>query len=205
MFLLSFFVSYTSFSSYKICNIISPAEWTECLLWFGVFCLFFALIWRCFFSLTSSLICSFFKQGYVYKEIPGKCCGSCVQTSCVVKVPGFTIPIIIPVSKGKPFRIRVCNLTLCYYSVCISTNWPFLYFWQPSMSWAPPNDNCTKYDCQKVYDEFVVSVNKTTCPEFDADNCVPVSIIQSTEGHRLLEKAMKEQTLEGSFSILLLW
>ncbi|XP_028285773.1 mucin-5AC-like [Parambassis ranga] len=78
-------------------------------------------------------------EGHVYKEIPGECCGVCVQASCVVKVPGFTIPIIIP----------------------------------PSQTWAPPNDNCTKYDCQKVYDKFVISVNKTTCPEFDADNCVP--------------------------------
>lgn len=44
---------------------------------------------------------------------------------------------------------------------------------QPSQSWSPPNNNCTKYDCQKVKDEFRTSVNHIKCPEFDPENCVP--------------------------------
>ncbi|XP_042267675.1 mucin-2-like [Thunnus maccoyii] len=44
---------------------------------------------------------------------------------------------------------------------------------EPSQSWSPPNDNCTKYDCQKVKDDLIVSVNVTKCPHFDPDNCVP--------------------------------
>ncbi|XP_039988196.1 mucin-2-like [Xiphias gladius] len=43
----------------------------------------------------------------------------------------------------------------------------------PSQSWSPPDDNCTKYDCQKVKDEFVVSKIQTTCPEFYPENCIP--------------------------------
>ncbi|XP_040893938.1 mucin-2-like isoform X2 [Toxotes jaculatrix] len=77
-------------------------------------------------------------EGHVYEPKPGKCCGSCKRTSCVLDLPGST-PIII----------------------------------NPSQSWSPPNDNCTKYDCQKVKDEFIVSKNQTTCPEFDPQNCVP--------------------------------
>ncbi|XP_067447173.1 mucin-5AC [Thunnus thynnus] len=44
---------------------------------------------------------------------------------------------------------------------------------EPSQSWSPPNDNCTKYDCQKLKDDLIVSVNVTKCPHFDPDNCVP--------------------------------
>uniref|UniRef100_A0A3B3DQA9 CTCK domain-containing protein n=1 Tax=Oryzias melastigma TaxID=30732 RepID=A0A3B3DQA9_ORYME len=44
---------------------------------------------------------------------------------------------------------------------------------EPSESWSPPNDNCVRYDCQKVNEEFIVSRNQTTCPEFDPDNCIP--------------------------------
>ncbi|RVE71725.1 hypothetical protein OJAV_G00054850 [Oryzias javanicus] len=44
---------------------------------------------------------------------------------------------------------------------------------KPSESWSPPNDNCVRYDCQKVNEDFIVSRNQTTCPEFDPDNCIP--------------------------------
>ncbi|XP_074488742.1 intestinal mucin-like protein [Sebastes fasciatus] len=44
---------------------------------------------------------------------------------------------------------------------------------KPSESWSLPNDNCTKYDCQKVKDEFITSKRQTTCPPFDPENCVP--------------------------------
>ncbi|XP_069018184.1 mucin-2-like [Embiotoca jacksoni] len=44
---------------------------------------------------------------------------------------------------------------------------------EPSQSWSPPNDNCTKYNCHKVKDDFIVYINQTTCPEFDSENCVP--------------------------------
>ncbi|XP_035858685.1 mucin-5AC-like isoform X2 [Sander lucioperca] len=44
---------------------------------------------------------------------------------------------------------------------------------KPSESWSPPNDNCTKYDCQKVKNEFIIFKKQTTCPAFDPENCVP--------------------------------
>ncbi|XP_029378514.1 mucin-2-like isoform X2 [Echeneis naucrates] len=43
---------------------------------------------------------------------------------------------------------------------------------EPSQSWSPPDDNCTKYDCQKVKDEFIVSKIATTCAEFHPENCI---------------------------------
>ena len=84
-------------------------------------------------------------------------------------------------------RIRVCNLKLWYQSeLFMLTNWPLLHLWQPSESWSPPNDNCTKYDCQKVKNEFITSKKQTTCPAFDPENCVPVSIIQSWNEYHFL-------------------
>nr|XP_061825632.1 mucin-2 [Nerophis lumbriciformis] len=44
---------------------------------------------------------------------------------------------------------------------------------KPSQSWWPPNDNCTRYDCHKVKDEIITSINQTQCPDFDPENCVP--------------------------------
>ncbi|CAI5665009.1 unnamed protein product [Oreochromis niloticus] len=44
---------------------------------------------------------------------------------------------------------------------------------EPSQTWSPPNDRCTKYDCKKVNEEFVVSIQNTTCPPFDPNNCIP--------------------------------
>ncbi|XP_061891447.1 mucin-2 [Entelurus aequoreus] len=44
---------------------------------------------------------------------------------------------------------------------------------KPSQSWWPPNDNCTRYDCHKVKDDIITSINQTQCPDFDPENCVP--------------------------------
>ncbi|XP_054631461.1 mucin-2-like [Dunckerocampus dactyliophorus] len=44
---------------------------------------------------------------------------------------------------------------------------------KPSQSWWPPNDNCTRYDCHKVKDEVITSVNQTQCPDFDPEHCIP--------------------------------
>ncbi|XP_060891509.1 mucin-5AC-like [Labrus mixtus] len=44
---------------------------------------------------------------------------------------------------------------------------------EPSKSWSPPNDNCTKYDCQKVKDDFITLKNQISCPAFDPENCIP--------------------------------
>ncbi|XP_041650556.1 mucin-5AC-like [Cheilinus undulatus] len=44
---------------------------------------------------------------------------------------------------------------------------------QPSESWSPPNDKCTKYECQKVKDDFVTSKKEISCPAFDPENCIP--------------------------------
>ncbi|XP_027128791.1 mucin-5AC [Larimichthys crocea] len=63
-----------------------------------------------------------------------------------------------------------CKKTSCVVEVPGFTS-PIII--KPSQSWSPPNDNCTKYDCQKVKDEFITSQNQTTCPEFDPENCIP--------------------------------
>ncbi|XP_005941718.1 intestinal mucin-like protein [Haplochromis burtoni] len=43
---------------------------------------------------------------------------------------------------------------------------------KPSQTWWS-KDQCTKYDCVKVNNEFVVVVQNTTCPPFDPNNCIP--------------------------------
>ncbi|KAM9753684.1 uncharacterized protein ACNS7B_006906 [Menidia menidia] len=63
-----------------------------------------------------------------------------------------------------------CVQTRCVFDVPGFTS-PIIL--KPSESWSPPNDNCTKYDCRKVKGDFIESVNQTTCPEFDPNNCVP--------------------------------
>lgn len=39
-------------------------------------------------------------EGYVYEQQPGKCCGSCKKTSCVVEHPGLLSPVIIKPSQS---------------------------------------------------------------------------------------------------------
>ncbi|XP_028441019.1 intestinal mucin-like protein [Perca flavescens] len=63
-----------------------------------------------------------------------------------------------------------CKKTSCVMEVPGFTS-PIII--KPSESWSPPNDNCTKYDCQKVKNEFITSKKQTTCPAFDPENCVP--------------------------------
>ncbi|XP_032379931.1 mucin-5AC [Etheostoma spectabile] len=63
-----------------------------------------------------------------------------------------------------------CKKTSCVMEVPGFTS-PIII--KPSESWSPPNDNCTKYDCQKVKNEFITYQTKTTCPAFDPKNCVP--------------------------------
>ncbi|MEQ2284925.1 hypothetical protein AMECASPLE_026647, partial [Ameca splendens] len=40
------------------------------------------------------------KEGYVYVDQPGQCCGSCKQTSCIVDVPGLKTPVILKPSQS---------------------------------------------------------------------------------------------------------
>uniref|UniRef100_UPI003AB02701 mucin-2-like n=1 Tax=Centroberyx gerrardi TaxID=166262 RepID=UPI003AB02701 len=44
---------------------------------------------------------------------------------------------------------------------------------EPSQSWSPPNDNCTKYECKKIKDELTVLESRIQCAEFDPHNCIP--------------------------------
>ena len=131
-------------------------------------------------TLEPSLICAFFKQGYKNVDVSGECCGKCVQTSCVFEVPGLPSPVVLKVSTSEcKDAQRVWESELCHVQECIFINsTPFLHIWQPSESWSPPNDNCTTYDCQKIKDDFIILKNKTTCPEFDPNNCIPVSTLK---------------------------
>ncbi|XP_026221171.1 mucin-2-like [Anabas testudineus] len=40
------------------------------------------------------------QEGYTYEEQPGKCCGSCIPTSCVLEIPGVDTKIIINATKS---------------------------------------------------------------------------------------------------------
>lgn len=76
---------------------------------------------------------------------------------------------------AKHHHILSATLNVWYQSEI--TDWSPLYFWQPSETWSPSNDNCTIYDCQKLNGKLITSKNQTVCPEFDPENCIPVSIM----------------------------
>uniref|UniRef100_A0A4W6BMJ7 Mucin 5f n=1 Tax=Lates calcarifer TaxID=8187 RepID=A0A4W6BMJ7_LATCA len=67
-----------------------------------------------------------------------------------------------------------------------------------SQSWSPPGDNCTKYDCQKVKDEFILSKNHITCPEFDPKNCIPGTEQTDMNG---CCKTCKYQSLKSKYTL----
>ncbi|KAM7003499.1 mucin-2-like [Tautogolabrus adspersus] len=76
--------------------------------------------------------------------------GPCETCSCVDKDPDTMQNAIH------------CNIIDCVF------NCP-----EPSKSWSPPNDNCTKYECQKEKDDFITFKNQISCPAFDPENCKP--------------------------------
>ncbi|XP_037834157.1 mucin-2 isoform X8 [Kryptolebias marmoratus] len=40
------------------------------------------------------------QEGYTYVEHPGQCCGSCVQSSCIIRTPGISTPIVLKPSQS---------------------------------------------------------------------------------------------------------
>lgn len=122
-------------------------------------------------------------QGYVHKSQPGQCCGKCVQTHCVLEHPDYESTILIEVSRVSCKHHHVLSATLNVWYRLEITDWSPLYFWQPSETWSPSNDNCTIYDCQKLNGKLITSKNQTVCPEFDPENCIPVSIMLSWNKH----------------------
>ncbi|XP_023278266.1 intestinal mucin-like protein [Seriola lalandi dorsalis] len=88
----------------------------------------------------------------------------CYQTQCFIHCPqGY-------VYEHQPGQCcGTCKKTKCVLEFPGLT--PIII--EPSQSWSPPGDNCTKYDCQKVKDEFIVSKIQTTCAEFHPENCIP--------------------------------
>lgn len=63
-----------------------------------------------------------------------------------------------------------CKKTSCVLEVPGSTT-PIII--EPSKSWSPPDDTCTKYDCQKGVDGLITTKHQITCPDFDPENCIP--------------------------------
>ncbi|XP_029289228.1 LOW QUALITY PROTEIN: mucin-2-like [Cottoperca gobio] len=72
-----------------------------------------------------------------------------------------------------------CKKTRCVMEIPGFTS-PIII--EPSQSWSPPKDNCTKYDCRKVNDEFIISERQTTCPAFNPEDCFPGTEEMDTNG-----------------------
>uniref|UniRef100_A0A672GMY7 Uncharacterized protein n=1 Tax=Salarias fasciatus TaxID=181472 RepID=A0A672GMY7_SALFA len=66
----------------------------------------------------------------------------------------------------------ICEQTTC---VMDFPDLPTPVLIEPSDTWSPPDDNCTKYQCKKVNDDFTVVVTEPSCAIFDPENCVEVS------------------------------
>ncbi|XP_029952607.1 mucin-2-like [Salarias fasciatus] len=63
----------------------------------------------------------------------------------------------------------ICEQTTC---VMDFPDLPTPVLIEPSDTWSPPDDNCTKYQCKKVNDDFTVVVTEPSCAIFDPENCV---------------------------------
>ncbi|XP_061577699.1 mucin-5AC-like [Cololabis saira] len=90
---------------------------------------------------------------------------TCHEKQCFVSCPEGHVHVDNP---GQ--CCGSCVQTSCVFEV---PGLPSPVVLKPSESWSPPNNNCTKYDCQKMKEDFIISINQTACPEFDPDNCVP--------------------------------
>ncbi|XP_074533351.1 mucin-2-like [Halichoeres trimaculatus] len=91
----------------------------------------------------------------------------CATMSCLSKCPeGYEFETI----PGQ--CCQLCKKTKCVLKI---PGLPSPKYLEPSESWSPENDKCTKYECKKEKDEFVHTVTQISCPPFDPDNCVPGS------------------------------
>ncbi|XP_034541009.1 intestinal mucin-like protein [Notolabrus celidotus] len=89
----------------------------------------------------------------------------CISKSCLFECPeGHEL-------ETKPGDCcPICKKTSCVLDV---PGLPSPIIIEPSKSWSPPNDNCTKYECTKVKDDFRTSEKQVSCPAFNPENCVP--------------------------------
>lgn len=46
---------------------------------------------------------------------------------------------------------------------------------QPGDIQKNPSDDCTFFSCLKIHNQLISSVSNITCPDFNPDDCVPVS------------------------------
>lgn len=46
---------------------------------------------------------------------------------------------------------------------------------QPGDVQKNPGDDCTFFSCLKIHNQLISSVSNITCPDFNPDDCVPVS------------------------------
>lgn len=85
----------------------------------------------------------------------------------------------------ETFKLHYSNSHSSQYSVVQTylkmmvpvTDCSLVHFQQPSESWSPPDDKCITYICEKVNNTIVTTKHETTCPEFNPEDCIPVSII----------------------------
>ncbi|XP_071344370.1 mucin-2-like [Trachinotus anak] len=104
-------------------------------------------------------------------------------TSKLNMIECYVIECLLHCAKGYEYERQpgqCCGL--CKKTKCV-LEFPGLdpIIIEPSKSWSPPNDTCTKYECQKVKDEFIISKTQVSCPEFRPENCIPGS--EQTDGN----------------------
>lgn len=79
------------------------------------------------------------------------------------------IPGISPSTSSTPYKHFINMWDL----------WPvlktFLICPQVNETFSPPDDKCVNYTCQDVNGDPMVKESRKTCPDFNPENCVPVS------------------------------
>ncbi|KAM4618231.1 mucin-5B-like [Polymixia lowei] len=88
----------------------------------------------------------------------------CFSIACSTQCPqGYVYEILPGQCCGK------CKQTKCVVVLADNTSRTI----EPSQSWSPPNDKCSKYECIKMKEALTIIESQTACAEFDPRNCIP--------------------------------
>lgn len=134
-------------------------------------------------------------QGYEYQTVAGKCCGKCVQKSCIFITPDNRTNIIEVSSAasqhlwgqgcelGKELYLPVNNPAIIEAFVYepikgwISELVSALLFIQLNDTYVHPDDKCVRIFCEDVSGQLLSKEIQTSCPPFNPLDCEPVSIL----------------------------
>lgn len=91
----------------------------------------------------------------------------------------WTTTVYLHRSKGCGKHSRGMLNKFEVFDPLVVVGWPFLYCllrFQVGEKFVPPNEKCISYNCTKDNEKFVLMAITASCPAFNKDNCLPVSL-----------------------------